>query len=117
MNIYSKMKQFSNFTPAEQTFVNYILDHPYDIINLHIEQIAKQSYVSISTIYRVIEKLDLTGINQLKWHISNILKSFFRKKERILITIILSKNMIRTMILSLKCYHYMIKHSCQHLIL
>lgn len=82
MNIYSKMKQFSNFTPAEQTFINYILDHPYDIINLHIEQISKQSYVSISTIYRVIEKLGLTGINQLKWHISNHLEKFLQEKGK-----------------------------------
>ena len=37
---------------------------------LSLQQLAKKSYVSISTIYRVMEKLDINGLNQLKLQIS-----------------------------------------------
>ena len=62
------------FTESEQTFIDFIFNHPYDVIQLNLQQLSKTSYVSISTIYRVMEKLEINGLNQLKLQISESLK-------------------------------------------
>lgn len=75
MNIYKKIELLNNFTEAEQTFIQFLNDHPQDVIDLNINQLAKISYVSVSTIYRVFDKLDLSGFNDLKMKISSAMKS------------------------------------------
>lgn len=79
MNIFTTLKQVTNFTDGEKVFAEYIESHPYDVVQLDLQQLAKNSYVSVSTIYRVIEKLGLSGLNQLKIQISASLES--RKEE------------------------------------
>ena len=56
-------------------FIDFIFNHPYDVIQLNLQQLSKTSYVSISTIYRVMEKLEINGLNQLKLQISESLKN------------------------------------------
>lgn len=80
MNIYSKINQVTHFTQTEKTFVEYIQKHPKDVISLNIKQLAKQSYVSVSTIYRVIEKLELNGLADLKMQLSNHLENYQKEK-------------------------------------
>lgn len=75
MDLFTKIKSITSFTESEQIFIQYILDHPYDVIQLSLQQLTKTSYVSISTIYRVMEKLDINGLNQLKLQISESLKN------------------------------------------
>ena len=70
MNIFTKIKETTNFTEGEKIFAEYILARPHDIVQLDLQQLAKSSFVSTSTIYRVIEKLELSGLNQLKIQIS-----------------------------------------------
>ena len=81
MDLFTKIKSITSFTESEQIFIQYILDHPYDVIQLSLQQLAKTSYVSISTIYRVMEKLDINGLNQLKLQISESLKNNKDLKE------------------------------------
>lgn len=80
MNIFTKIKQIDNFTEGEKIFANYIVNHPHDVLQLDLQQLSKSSYVSSSTIYRVIEKLGLSGLNQLKIQVSLQLEN--RKQER-----------------------------------
>lgn len=75
MNIFTKIKQTNNFTDGEKTFAEYILNNPHDVLESDIQQLVKNSFVSSSTIYRVIEKLGLSGLNQLKVQISLQLKN------------------------------------------
>ncbi|MEI3326285.1 MAG: MurR/RpiR family transcriptional regulator [Thomasclavelia sp.] len=79
MNIFTKIKQVNNFTEGEKIFAEYIVNHPHNVIKLDLQHLAKSSYVSASTIYRVIEKLGLSGLNQLKVQISLQLEN--RKPE------------------------------------
>lgn len=58
MDLFTKIKNTTSFTESEQIFTHYLLEHPYDVIQLSLQQLAKTSYVSISTIYRVMEKLE-----------------------------------------------------------
>lgn len=80
MNIFTKIKQVQNFTEGEKVFADYIMNHPHDVVLLDLQQLTKNSYVSASTIYRVIEKLGLSGLNQLKVQISLQLEN--RKQEK-----------------------------------
>ena len=80
MNIFTKIKQTHNFTEGEKVFANYIIDHPHDVLQLDLQQLAKNSYVSSSTIYRVIYKLGLSGLTQLKFQISLQLEN--RQQEK-----------------------------------
>ena len=75
MNLFTKIKAMNSFTESEQTFIDFIFNHPYDVIQLNLQQLSKTSYVSISTIYRVMEKLEINGLNQLKLQISESLKN------------------------------------------
>lgn len=81
MDLFTKIKAMNSFTESEQTFIDFIFNHPYDVIQLNLQQLSKTSYVSISTIYRVMEKLDINGLNQLKLHISESLKNNENSKE------------------------------------
>ena len=55
MNIFAKIKNEHHFTEGEKIFAEYILNHPRDIVQCDVQDIAKKSYVSVSTIYRVVE--------------------------------------------------------------
>lgn len=75
MDLFTKIKAMNSFTESEQTFIDFIFNHPYDVIQLNLQQLSKTSYVSISTIYCVMEKLEINGLNQLKLQISESLKN------------------------------------------
>ena len=75
MDLFTKIKAMNSFTESEQIFIDFIFNHPYDVIQLNLQQLSKTSYVSISTIYRVMEKLEINGLNQLKLQISESLKN------------------------------------------
>lgn len=66
MNIFTKIQNTHHFTESEQVFANYIIEHPYEVIQSDLTQLKTLSYVSSSTIYRVLEKLGLSGLNELK---------------------------------------------------
>ena len=81
MNIYSKMKKITDFTQAQQSFVDFMIEHPQDVIDLDVKQLAKKSFVSISTIYRVIEKLELSGLSQLKMLVSSQYETYLQERK------------------------------------
>lgn len=83
MNVFSKIKQVHNFTEGEKVFADYIINHPYDVVQLDLQQLSRNSYVSTSTIYRVIEKLGLSGLNQLKIQVSLHLENCKQEKHNV----------------------------------
>ena len=68
MNIYDKLEQLS-LTESEKILIDYVVEHSEDIMNMSAADISKNSYVSVSTIYRIIEKLELSGLQAFKSHI------------------------------------------------
>lgn len=66
MNIISKMKQLKHLTPNEQTLVDFILKDVDTFLKLKRKDIASEAFVSVSTIYRLVDKLKLNGINEFK---------------------------------------------------
>ena len=68
MNIYDSIEQL-DLTDSEKTLIDYVMDHSDDIMNMSASEISKKSYVSVSTIYRIIDKLNLSGLQAFKSHI------------------------------------------------
>lgn len=62
-----KLKNLDKLTTSEEALVTYILDFPEKVIRFSPKELADHSYVSMSTIYRLINKLDLEGLNDLKF--------------------------------------------------
>lgn len=71
MNIFSKIKQIDDLTNSERVVANYILEYPQEVIESDIKELSNKCYVSVSTIYRFIDKLELQGFSQLKLLISS----------------------------------------------
>ncbi|MBO0422132.1 RpiR family transcriptional regulator [Enterococcus plantarum] len=73
MNLMLKLKSLDKLTTSEEVLITYILDFPEKVIHFSPKELAEHSYVSISTIYRLINKLDLEGLNDLKFALVNYL--------------------------------------------
>lgn len=74
MNIISKMKQLKNLTPNEQTLLDFILKDVESFLKLKRKDIAGEAFVSVSTIYRLVDKLKLNGINEFKLELLSALQ-------------------------------------------
>lgn len=76
MNIFSKMDELIDLTDNEKILVNFIKKKKFEFINLEVEDICNECFVSKSTIYRLCKKLDLNGIAQLRVSVSAGLKEY-----------------------------------------
>lgn len=83
MNIYSKLNDQNLFSSAEQILVNYILEHKESINGFSIRKLSKQSGVSISTIYRVLDKLGVSGFSELKLQLTNHWESYQHERTNV----------------------------------
>lgn len=81
MNIYTKIDQVKNFTESERNFIDYITQNSQKAMNLSLKELAKKSYVSVSTIYRVLDKLEINGINDLKMQISSQFDDYVKELQ------------------------------------
>lgn len=75
MNLILQLQKLDKLTTSEQALVDYILDSPEKVIHFSPKELAAHSYVSISTIYRLINKLNLDGLNDLKFALVTFLNA------------------------------------------
>ena len=66
MNILTALKETENLTPNEKRIAEYILKNTMDFVSMHTSEITDKLYVSIPTLYRLINKLGFKGINEFK---------------------------------------------------
>ncbi len=81
MNIFSKLKHITDLTDNEKAIVDYIKDHTEDFIRLSATQISQQCYVSTSSIYRLCQKVGLSGLSELKVLVSASIDSYLKEEE------------------------------------
>ena len=74
MNIFKKFESLENITHNEQILIEYIIENPDEFISLKPKDISAKTFVSVPTIYRLITKLGLNGVNELKVEIRSALK-------------------------------------------
>ena len=60
MLLSEKMKQVK-LSPAEQNIIQFMQEHPFDLDQYAISQLANQLYVHPSTFIRLAKKLEFDG--------------------------------------------------------
>ena len=56
----------SSLTSAEVRVADYILDHPEDVLQCSVSELAANSGTSDATVIRAIRRLGLPGFNEMK---------------------------------------------------
>lgn len=75
MGLLSKMQYMTGWTQSEKQLVDYILKNPQEVYELSSKKLAEKTFSSVSTVYRVCDKLELNGFNELKLQIARDLNS------------------------------------------
>lgn len=83
MNIFSKLEHVTNLTDNEKILVSFMKEHTEDFIAMSASEISKQCFISNSTIYRLCQKLNVTGLSQLKVLVSSSLASYLQEHKEI----------------------------------
>jgi len=66
MGLIHQLEQKKNFTQAESTIADYILDHREEVSSLSIVELAKQTFSSNATIIRLCRKLGTSGYKDFR---------------------------------------------------
>lgn len=83
MNIFNKITQFSSLTESETTLTSFIENHTDEFLSMNAEEIANECFISVSTIYRLCNKLKVTGLTELKILVSASIKDHLKEGETI----------------------------------
>ncbi|OOM77857.1 MurR/RpiR family transcriptional regulator [Clostridium sp. BL-8] len=83
MNIFSKLNKLTNLTENEKTLVNYMVDNPEIFVKMSAFEISDACFISTSTIYRLCQKLDLSGLSELKVQISMSINEYLKENDSI----------------------------------
>ena len=80
--VFTKIKQtYSDMFQAEKKVADYILDHPEDVLDMNISDLAKASNTSDATIIRMCKHIGYTGFYQLKISLASSVNDANGKKE------------------------------------
>lgn len=83
MTIYNLLLYANNLTETEKLLANYILENQEQVAGMSLDELAKVSFSSISTIHRLCKKIGLTGFKEFKIKFVEELYSKMNKPENI----------------------------------
>ena len=89
MNLFINLKENKELSKNERILADYILKHPEDVLKMSSKDLGKECFVSTATVYRLCDKLGLSGFSDLKIKITS---SLDEKVMKILILIFLLIN-------------------------
>ena len=78
MNILMKLKNSKVLSNNEKIIADYILEHPDRILKMTAKDLSTVCYVSTATIYRLCDKLELSGFADLKLKITSSLEEYLK---------------------------------------
>lgn len=81
MNIFTQLRNTKNLTNNEKQIVDFILDNPNAFLNMSSEQICKKCFVSTTTLYRLCQKFNLSGLSDLKVKMSGSINSYLKENK------------------------------------
>lgn len=81
MNIFSQLEQINDFTDNEKLVVQYMKTNPEDFVKSSAKEISQKCFVSLSTIYRLCDKLGFSGLSELKVQLSRSLHEYLQKQD------------------------------------
>ncbi|OOM13883.1 MurR/RpiR family transcriptional regulator [Clostridium saccharobutylicum] len=83
MNIFSKLNKLTNLTENEKILVRYMQDNPENFVKMSALEISEACFISPSTIYRLCQKLDLSGLSELKVQVSASINEYLKENSSI----------------------------------
>ena len=83
MNIFNKLNELTDLTQNEKVLARYMQEHHEEFVKANATTIARNCFVSTSTIYRLCTKLDLTGLTELKVLVSSSIDEYLRQQSSI----------------------------------
>lgn len=83
MNIFSKLNKLTNLTENERTLVIYMQDNPEVFVKMSALEISEACFISTSTIYRLCQKLYLSGLSELKVQVSASINEYLKENSSI----------------------------------
>ena len=81
MNIFTKISQLTKLTDNEKLLVDFILSHPEKVMMMNAKELALQTYVSQTTVYRLCNKLELSNFSDLKVLIATQKNDFEKESQ------------------------------------
>ena len=67
MKMIQRLQLLEHLTPTEQILVDYLKENSEEFIGLKPREVSDKLFISVSTIYRLINKLGLRGVNDLNY--------------------------------------------------
>ena len=83
MNIFSKLNKITNLTENEKTLVKYMENNSEAFVKMSAIEISEVAFVSTSTIYRLCQKLNLSGLSELKVQVSMSINEYLKEDNSI----------------------------------
>lgn len=81
MNLFINLKENKDLSKNERILANYILKHPEDVLKMSSKDLGKVCFVSTATVYRLCDKLGLSGFSDLKIKIISSLDDYRKSNE------------------------------------
>ncbi len=78
MNIFLKLQKQDHFSSNEKIVANYILKKPQAVLNMSYKELGQACFVSPATVYRLCDKLELSGFSDLKMKITSSLPDYLK---------------------------------------
>lgn len=78
MSFFLELQKNHSSTPVEKSIINYIINHPNEVIEMTMEDLARETYTSRSTISRFCKKNGYEGFNSLKMQLAIELNLFLK---------------------------------------
>ncbi|MCI6271652.1 MAG: MurR/RpiR family transcriptional regulator [Erysipelotrichaceae bacterium] len=83
MLLLDKLKDKSQFSSLDLAIVDYVLDHPKEVTDLTVEELAKVTFTSPSSIVRLCKKLGMKGYADFRIKLAIEINTFLINEERI----------------------------------
>ena len=81
MNLFINLKENKDLSKNERILADYILKHPEDVLKMSSKDFGKECFVSTATVYRLCDKLELSGFSDLKIKITSSLDDYRKSNE------------------------------------
>ncbi len=81
MNLFINLKENKDLSKNERVLADYILKHPKDVLKMSSKDLGKVCFVSTATVYRLCDKLGLSGFSDLKIKITSSLDDYRKSNE------------------------------------
>lgn len=81
MNLFINLKENKDLSKNERVLADYILKHPEAVLKMSSKYLGKVCFVSTATVYRLCDKLGLSGFSDLKIKITSSLDDYRKSNE------------------------------------